>query len=103
MITEDQINRIVEIIVENVKPEKIVLFGSYAYGEPHEDSDLDLLIVKDTAEDGNKRTRGIRKYLRGIKIPVDLVVYTSAEINEWKDTDSAFVTRIVKKGRILYE
>lgn len=103
MITQDQINNVVDIIVKNVNPEKIILFGSYAYGEPHKDSDLDMLIIKDTDDVRNKRVREIRKYLRGAKIPIDIVVYTNAEVEEWKDTQSAFITQVMQKGRVLYE
>src|SRR5690554_2901430 len=99
MITQDQINNVVDIIIKNVKPDKIILFGSYAYGEPHKDSDLDMLIIKDTDDARNKRAREIRKYLRGIKIPIDIVVYTNAEVEAWKDTQSAFITRVMQKGR----
>lgn len=102
MITQDQINDIVDIIVKNVGPEKVILFGSYAYGEPREDSDLDILVIKDTNDDRFRRTREIRKYLRGIKIPIDILVYTKAEVEEWKDTKSAFITQIMRNGRVLY-
>jgi len=102
MITQDQINNVVDIIVKNVNPEKIILFGSYAYGEPHKDSDLDMLIIKDTDEAKNKRAREIRKHSRGIKIPLDIVVYTSAEVEKWKDTPSAFIIKVMQEGRVLY-
>lgn len=102
VITQDQINDIVNIIVKNINPEKVILFGSYAYGEPKEDSDLDLLIIKDTDDDKYRRTREIRKFLRGTKIPIDVVVYTKAEIEDWKDTKSAFITQVIQNGRILY-
>jgi len=103
MITEDQINHIVDIIVKNVNPEKIILFGSYAYGEPHKDSDLDILVIKDTDDDRYRRTREIRRHLRGTKIPIDIVVYTKAEVEEWKHTKSAFITQVMQKGKVLYE
>lgn len=102
MITQSQINDVVDIIVKNINPDKVILFGSYAYGQPQEDSDLDILVIKDTDSDRYKRTREIKKYLRGIKIPIDVVVYTKAEIEEWKDTKSAFITQILQDGRVLY-
>jgi predicted nucleotidyltransferase len=102
MITQGQIDDVVDIIVKNVNPEKIILFGSYAYGEPQEDSDLDILVVKDIDSDRYKRAREIKKYLRGLKIPIDVIVYTKAEIEEWKDTKSAFITQVMQNGRILY-
>jgi len=101
---QKQIEEIVKRIIDNYKPEKIILFGSYAYGIPTKDSDLDLLIVKDSSLPRPKRAREIRKYLWGIsEIPKDIIVYTQKEIDDWKEVEEAFVTKIVKKGKILYE
>jgi predicted nucleotidyltransferase len=98
------VEEIVRRIVDNYKPEKIILFGSYAYGIPTKDSDLDLLVVKDTDLPRHKRAREIRKHLWGIcEIPKDIIVYTPKEIDEWREVDQAFVTEVVKKGKILYE
>jgi len=102
MITQSQINEVVDIIVKNVNPEKVILFGSYAYGEPQEDSDLDILVIKDTDDGRYRRTREIRRYLRGTKIPIDVVVYTRAEVEEWRETKSAFITQVIQNGRVLY-
>ena len=102
MITQDQINYVLDIIVKNATPEKVILFGSYAYGQPQEDSDLDILVIKDTDVDRYSRAREIRKHLRGIRIPIDVIVYTKEEVEEWKDTNSAFITQIIKNGRVLY-
>jgi len=101
---QKQIEEIVKRIVDNYKPEKIILFGSYAYGIPTKDSDLDLLIVKNSSLPRHKRAREIRKYLWGIsEIPKDIIVYTQKEIDDWKEVEEAFVTKVVKKGKILYE
>ncbi len=102
MITDNEINQIVNTIVDNVNPDKVVLFGSYAYGEPDKDSDLDIVVIKDTEDDRRNRARKIRKHLRGIKIPIDIVVYTNAEVEEWRNTKSAFITQVMQNGRILY-
>jgi hypothetical protein len=61
-----------------------------------------MLIIKDTDDARNKRVREIKKYLRGVKIPIDIVVYINAEVEEWKDTHSAFITQVMQKGRVLY-
>ena len=53
MITEEQIQAVVRRIVEGYAPDRIILFGSYAYGVPNEDSDLDLLVIK--ASDGRRK------------------------------------------------
>ena len=65
MITQNQINQVVETIVKNIQPEKVILFGSYANGNPNEDSDLDLLIIKDMPE---KRSRRGREYENTLEV-----------------------------------
>lgn len=102
MITKEQIENIVQKIVVNVNPQKVILFGSYAYGQPDGNSDLDLLVIQDTDVPRYKREREIRKYLRGTQIPIDIVVYTQNEIDEWKDTKSAFISQIIEKGKVLH-
>lgn len=105
MVTQNKINKIVKTIANNYSPEKIILFGSYAYGKPAKDSDLDLLVVvKENSQPRYKRAREIRKYLWGITdIPKDILVYTQDEIDEWKEVKEAFITRVIKKGKVLYE
>ncbi len=102
LINKKQIDEIVRRIVENYKPEKIILFGSYAYGSPSEDSDLDLLIIKDSNLPRYKRGREVRKYLRGLKVAVDLLVYTEDEVKKWSNVKPAFITTVTEKGRVLY-
>jgi len=102
MVTKQQIDEIVKRIADNYHPEKIVLFGSYAYGTPTEDSDLDLLIIKDTELPRHKRGREVRKHLRGMKIAVDLLVYTNQEVEEWRDVNTAFITTVMGKGKVLH-
>lgn len=104
MITQKQIKEIIKRIIEIYNPEKIVLFGSYAYEHPTEDSDLDLLVVKNTHLPRYKRAREIRKHLWGITdIPKDIIVYTPKEIDDWKNVEEAFITNVMKRGKILYE
>ena len=105
MITQKQIEEIAKRIALNHKPERIILFGSYALGTPSEDSDMDLLVVvKDSEQPRYKRAREIRKYLWGITdTPKDILVYTQEEIDEWKDVEEAFITTVMKSGKILYE
>ena len=74
MITSEQINEVIEKIVINVNPEKIYLFGSYASGTPRIDIDLDLLVINDTDAPNYNRNTEVEKYLRGMKIPLDLIV-----------------------------
>ncbi len=103
MISREKIAEIIDRIVANAKPEKIVLFGSYARGTPRDDSDLDLLIVKDSTLPRYKRGREFRKHLRRLKVPIDLVVYTKEEIARWRNVRTAFITTVIEAGIVLYE
>ncbi|MEW5767471.1 MAG: nucleotidyltransferase domain-containing protein [bacterium] len=102
MVTQKQINEITRRIVENFKPEKIILFGSYAHGNPSKDSDLDILIIKNSNVPRYKRGREVRKYLRGLKVAIDLVVYTNDEIQKWDKVKTSFITTVMEKGKVLY-
>ena len=105
MITREQIEKIVKKIVSSCRLERIILFGSYAYGNPTENSDLDLLVViKSSNLPRYKRAREIRKHLWGVTdIPKDILVYTEEEIEEWKEVEEAFITKVLREGRILYD
>ena len=103
MITQEQINHVTKVIADNYHPEKIILFGSYAKGIPNKDSDLDIAVIKESNLPQHQRPREIRKYLRGMCIPMDIFVYTQTEIEEWKDVKQAFITQIIQTGKVVYE
>lgn len=103
-IDEKLMKEIIERIVNTVDPEKIVLFGSYAYGNPTKESDLDLLIVVKKSElPRYKRSVSIYQALAGILIPKDVLVYTIEEIDEWSEVPQAFITTIINEGKVVYE
>ncbi|MBU0502395.1 MAG: nucleotidyltransferase domain-containing protein [bacterium] len=99
---EKHLDLITKNIIENDKPQKIILFGSYASGNPTSSSDLDLLIIKDSPLPRHKRSKEIRKRFRGLKVAMDLLVYTPEEINKWKDVPTSFINQILIKGKVLY-
>ncbi len=103
MIETDKMSEIVNKIVSGYNPEKIILFGSYATGNPNEDSDLDLFVIKDTDLPRPQRTVQVRKMIYGSMIPIDLIVYTPKEIDESKDNKFGFVYEVLNTGKILYE
>ncbi|MBI4691440.1 MAG: nucleotidyltransferase domain-containing protein [Nitrospirae bacterium] len=96
------IDEIVRRITEKITPLKVILFGSYAYGSPTKDSDIDLLIIKESSLPRHHRTKEIRRILRGMKVAVDIIVYTPEEIKKWEGIDTAFITGVLKKGKVLY-
>ncbi len=101
-ITDEVIQEIKNRIVSAVHPEKIILFGSYAYGIPTKDSDLDLLVIMPSDEPMHKRVLQIRKLLRDFRVPKDIIVYTPQEVEKWKNVTNAFITSIIKKGKVIY-
>lgn len=103
MIKESKIREIVNIITAGFNPDKIILFGSYAVGQANEDSDLDLLVIKDTDLPMHKRNIEIRKALIGTKVPLDLLVYTNREFESEKKQKYSFLCQIIDTAQTLYE
>jgi len=98
------ITDIVEGIIKGYKPKKVILFGSYAYGEPAEDSDIDLLIIKNTDKRPIDRWVEVKRLLRDKNrmLPVSPLVYTEKEIEERIAVKDFFVEEIFEKGEVLY-
>ncbi len=96
----------IERIVKAIDPERIYLYGSYCYGEPQEDSDVDLLVVMSEDCGGWERRRvAVDAYraLRGLGIPAEIKVVTAEQFEE-RATWLSTIERVVKrKGRLLYE
>lgn len=102
-ILDEELRRIVELIIKEYSPEKIIFFGSLATNTIHEWSDIDLVIIKDT----NKRFLDrIEELLFMIypKVGMNLVVYTPQEFKNMLDRKHYFILEeILKKGKVLYE
>ncbi len=103
MIAQEQIESVVQVIVEGYDPMKIILFGSYAYGHPTKDSDLDLLIIKDGEASGIQRTRRVRNILKDFSIPIDVIVKSSQEFDMFKDVIGTVIYPANKYGKVVYE
>ena len=103
-LNEYILDEIVRRIVEGAYPERIILFGSYAYGVPTKDSDIDLIVVKEDVVSKREESVRIRKLLRGILLPFDIIVVKPEEFefyaNNWINSVFAEAKR---KGRLLYE
>ena len=94
----------VKKIVATLKPEKIILFGSYAYGNPTPDSDVDLLVIMKTRAKYKERYLAVARLLRPRQFPVDIIVKTPAEIKDaLNNKGNFFIQEIVSKGKVLYE
>ncbi|MCK4781855.1 nucleotidyltransferase domain-containing protein [Candidatus Parcubacteria bacterium] len=99
---QKEIKRITGRIVEKYKPEKIILFGSFAYGNPTKDSDADLFIIKKTKQLKTKRILKVDRMLLDRNIPLDILVYTPQEVKNRILLGDFFIRNIIQKGKILY-
>lgn len=103
MIDKSTISKLVNKIASNANPDKIYLFGSYATGIANEDSDIDLLVIKETLEPKYKRSIEMQRLLIGTKIPVDIVVYTNDEFENEKLNSYSFINFAIKGAQLMYE
>ncbi|HXF63008.1 MAG TPA: nucleotidyltransferase domain-containing protein [Caldilineaceae bacterium] len=101
-VTEEILAEITRRIVEAVEPEKVILFGSYAYGSPDVDSDVDLLIIADMDERPAERGVIISRLIWPRPFPVDILVKTPAEVEAALERDT-FLREVLQRGRVLYE
>ncbi|MDP3735125.1 MAG: nucleotidyltransferase domain-containing protein [bacterium] len=98
-----KIKEITDTIVKEYQPEKIILFGSYAWGEPHEWSDVDLLVVKESTKTQLERRRELRRLLLDADMPLDILVHTKKELEDnINEKRNLFLEDIVRNGLTLY-
>ena len=108
MVKDPEIKEIILTIVEKIKnnylPEKIILYGSYAYGNPDSDSDIDLLIIKNTDERPIDRRIEIRRMVSDLRkgCPFSSIVVTPEELKRRLKIGDQFFEEITTKGKVLY-
>lgn len=99
---EKEVDKIKKQVAKNYKPEKVILFGSVARGDYSEDSDIDMLIVKQTSE---RRIDRIKRVLLSVdySLPFEPLVYTPSELKERQRLGDHFILQALKEGKVLYE
>ena len=106
-VTDELLNEITDIIVREVSPRKVILFGSHARGDARADSDLDFLVVEDGPFNAQRSRRAemtrIWKVLFDYPIPMDFLVYTPEEIEKWRTSKNHVIAHALKDGKVLYE
>jgi len=101
-------------IIEQLKPlnpTTIILFGSYAYGQPHEDSDIDLYVVTDddfTPQNWREKSKVYLKVADKLddimsRIPVDLIVHTKQMYQKFQELNSSFYRYDIQRGQVLWQ
>jgi predicted nucleotidyltransferase len=100
---QERIDEMVQRIVSQFNPDKVILFGSHARGEAGPDSDVDLLVVM--SAHGSKRERAIEMYglLAGMGVPKDVIVVTPEEFEAYRDAPGTVIRTARQEGKVLYE
>ncbi|RJP20563.1 MAG: nucleotidyltransferase domain-containing protein [Candidatus Abyssobacteria bacterium SURF_5] len=103
-ITPEKVELAVRKIIEVVRPLKIILFGSYVRGAVTINSDLDILIITDDdVQDPRKESVRIRRALRGISMPMDILVVSRTQWEQLKDQPGMIYREALRKGEVVYE
>jgi len=97
------VERAVRAIVRQYRPDRVIVFGSFARGDTHEASDLDLIVVKDTDERFFRRIGRVRDACADINIEVEPFVYTPGEMRQMLDQGNAFLEAALGDGVVVYD
>jgi predicted nucleotidyltransferase len=94
---------VVRRLVDEFHPEAIYLFGSHAWGKPDADSDMDLLVIISKSEEKPiQRAIRAQRSLRGVKVPVDVLVKTRREFEQYTSVKASLEAQITREGKLLY-
>ena len=103
VIPSGLLDKAIERLKTEFQPEEIFLYGSHAWGAPHDDSDVDLLvIVSESDEPPIRRAQRAHRCLRGLRMPKDVIVETRDEIDRVKHLRASLENTILSRGRKLY-
>src|SRR5437867_1594032 len=102
MVTRRQIRKYAPQVARHFRPQRIILFGSHAYGKPTEDSDVDLLVIMPHKGPGAEQATRIRLKVRA-PFPMDLLVRSPQKIDQRLAWGDCFIEEILEKGKVLYE
>ncbi len=101
-LTQGLLREIAQKVVQAFHPKNIILFGSYAYGKPTSDSDLDLLVIMETRDRPAERIRKVSDLFDPRPLPMDFIVLTPAEMRHRLSGFDPFLEEVLEKGQSLY-
>lgn len=103
-ITPKKVQTAIDTIVTLFNPSKLIVFGSYIKGTMHRNSDLDLLVVTENdVENPRRESIRIRRSLKGIQMPMDILVVGKARLRELADAPGLIYREALRTGRVVYE
>jgi predicted nucleotidyltransferase len=102
-LEQNILDEMVRRLVAEFQPEKIILFGSHAWGEPNEDSDIDLFVIVPESEDRPiHRSQRAHDCLSGLGVSKDVLVKTRAEAEYFRHVRASLEYKVFNEGRVLY-
>ncbi|MBI3732254.1 MAG: nucleotidyltransferase domain-containing protein [Chloroflexi bacterium] len=103
-IDQSQLAEITQRLIDEFQPEQVILFGSHAWGTPHDDSDLDLLVIIPTSSLSEyERMVCASRAIGELLVPADILVKTRAEFEFFRDVPASLEHAISEQGKVLYE
>lgn len=102
-LDENLLATVTQRLVAEFQPEQVWLYGSHAWGEPHESSDVDLfVVVPHSDETPIRRSQRAHRCLRGLRMPKDVLVETRREMEQVQGLKTSLENTILNRGRRLY-
>ncbi len=103
-IDETLLNEMTNRLVQTFHPDQVILFGSHAWGTPHDGSDIDLyVVVPESSERPLQRARRARACVGDVRVALDILVRTRSEADKYRHLYASLECQIFEKGRVLYE
>lgn len=103
MITQATLDRAVKLLIEAAHPQRIILFGSYARNEAGIHSDVDFLVIEKKVKNKIHEMIRLKRVLRQLEIPVDVIVSSIQEIDDWGHLPGTALYWALKEGKVLHE
>lgn len=102
MIPQERITAAIHALASDAAARRIVLFGSYARGDATEDSDLDFLVIEDEVVDRPGEMVRLRRLLRPLRVPADILVYSTEEVRRWGDQPGSALYWALREGKVVH-
>src|SRR6267143_1176958 len=103
MLTSKEIDRLIRRIVASIRPQKVIIFGSYAKDTATIKSDLDIFVITETELPRALRADDLKPMLSQSLIPVDVHIYTPEEVEEYAKEQFSFVQSVLKSGKTVFK
>ena len=98
----ERIERYKDLVVKEIRPEAVVLFGSFAKGDINEGSDVDIMVIADFKERFLDRVKLLLDLNDEVKLPLEPIGYTTEEFQRMREEGNRFIQEVLKSGMVLY-